>query len=179
MKIELKSNILLVRDLEDTIRATRKYTKGAFSKASKHPQKIQGEQFPSRVLTEYYEVYPDLEIGWDMRAGDAWAWVWGDVIHIDITFLYDYRDNKAKVTIHGGKDALENLKEGIPGFKSKLSEIEKVNKAQISNRDTAAKNISQKQLSAYTGGGNKMHITLKRITLQPTKSSYQRGDTTY
>ena len=123
MKTIYKSSILLVRDLEDTIRATRKYTQGAFSKAVKHPQKIQGEQFPSRVLTTYYEVYPDLEIGWDMRAGDAWAWVWGDVVHIDIIFLYDYRENKAKVTIHGGEDAMEKLKEGIPGFKAILAEI--------------------------------------------------------
>ena len=134
MKTELKSNILLVRDLEDTIRATRKYTKGAFSKVVSHP--IQGEQFPSRVLTEYYEVYPDLEIGWDMRAGDAWAWVWGDVVHIDITFLYDYRDNKAKVTIHGGKDAMEKLKDGIPGFKAILAMIDKANSVGVANKKT-------------------------------------------
>jgi len=135
MKTVYKSSILLVRDLEDTIRATKKYTKGAFSKAASHP--IQGEgQFPSRVLTEYYEVYPDLEIGWDMRAGDAWAWVWGDVVHIDITFLYDYRDNKAKVTIHGGKDAMEKLKEGIPGFKAILAMIGKTNSVGVADRKT-------------------------------------------
>ena len=134
IKTIYKSNILLVRDLEDTIRATKKYTKGAFSKAVSHP--IQGEQFPSKVLTEYYEVYPDLEIGWDMRAGDAWAWVWGDVVHIDITFLYDYRDNKAKVTIHGGKDAMEKLKEGIPGFKSILAMIDEANSVGVANKKT-------------------------------------------
>lgn len=137
MKTVYKSSILLVRDLEDTIRATRKYTKGAFSKANKRPQRIQGEgQFPSRVLTEYYEVYPDLEIGWDMRAGDAWAWVWGDVVHIDIIFLYDYRENKAKVTIHGGKDAMEKLKEGIPGFKAMLAMIDKANDAKATDAKT-------------------------------------------
>lgn len=134
MKTIYKSNILLVRDLEDTIRATRKYTKGAFSKTVSHP--IQGEQFPSKVLTEYYEVYPDMEIGWDMRAGDAWAWIWGDVVHIDITFLYDYRDNKAKVTIHGGKDAMEKLKDGIPGFKAILAMIDKANSVGVANRKT-------------------------------------------
>lgn len=120
MKTEFKSSILLVRDLEDTIRATKKYTKGAFSRADKQGQPIQGEQFPSRVLTEYYEVYPDLEIGWDMRAGDAWAWVWGDVVHIDMTFLYDYRDNKAKVTVHGGEGTVRELEAGIPGFRAAL-----------------------------------------------------------
>ena len=123
MRTEYKADILLVRDLEDTIRATKKYTKGAFAKATQHPTLIQGEQFPSKVLTEYYEVYPDLEIGWDMRAGDAWAWVWGDVVHIDVTFLYDYRDNKAKVTIHGGKGTVEELAGGIPGFRAVLERI--------------------------------------------------------
>jgi len=155
VKIEIKSNILLVRDLEDTIRATRKYTKGAFSKASKHPQRIQGEEFPSRVLTEYYEVYPDLDIGWDMRAGDAWAWVWGDVVHIDITFLYDYRENKAKVTIHGGRDAMEKLKEGIPGFKDILHMMDRAREASISNTRTVAEHAPQRQISVYAEGEKK------------------------
>jgi len=122
MKIEYKSNILLARDLEDTVRATKKYTKGAFSRTPQHP--IQGAEFPSKVLTEYYEVYPDLALGWDMRASDAWAWVWGDVTHIDVTFLYDYRVNRAKVTIHGGLDAVRELKAGIPRFKVVLAKIE-------------------------------------------------------
>lgn len=123
MRTEYKSDILLVRDLEDTIRATRKYTKGAFSRGVKHP--IQGvNQFPSKVLTEYYEVYPELELGWDMRAADAWAWVWGDVIHIDVVFLYDYRSNKARVVVHGGRDAVEQLRKGIPNFEEILNKIE-------------------------------------------------------
>jgi len=127
MKTEYKTNILAARDLEDTIRATKKYTQGAFARVQKHPTPIQGEQFPSRVLTEYYEVYPDLEVGWDMRAGDAWAWVWGDVVHIDMTFLYDYRYNKAKVTVHGGRDAVEKLEAGIPAFKEALNRITEAN----------------------------------------------------
>jgi len=153
VKTVYKSSILLVRDLEDTIRATKKYTKGAFSKAISHP--IQGEQFPSRVLTEYYEVYPDLEIGWDMRAGDAWAWVWGDVVHIDITFLYDYRDNKAKVTIHGGKDAMEKLKEGIPGFGAMIAMIDKANNVGVANRKTTD--------NRQTANNTSLQVTTKRI----------------
>ena len=125
MKTEFKGDVLLVRDAEDTIRATKKYTKGAFSKSVRHP--IQGEQFPSRVLTEYYEVYPDMEIGWDMRAADFWAWVWGDVTHIDVIFLYDYRVNKAKITVHGGKGAVKELRAGIPGFGDMLDKIESSN----------------------------------------------------
>lgn len=122
MKTEYKSDILLARELEDTVRATRKYTKGAFSRAQQHP--IQGDEFPSKVLTEYYEVYPDLELSWDMQAVDAWAWVWGDRTHIDVIFLYDYRNNKAKVTVHGGLGAVKELRSGIPGFKAVLAKIE-------------------------------------------------------
>ncbi len=137
MKIELKSNVLLVRDLEDVIRATRKYTKGAF-RAAKPQQPIQGEQFPSPVLTEYYEVYPDLELSWSMRATDAWAWVWGDVTHIDVVFLYDYRDNKAKVTIHGGEGAVRELTAGIPGFHAALERIKQSEASEDKKKDTGA-----------------------------------------
>jgi hypothetical protein len=139
MKIEYKSDILLARELEDTVRATRKYTKGAFSRPQQHP--IQGDEFPSKVLTEYYEVYPDLELGWDMQAGDAWAWVWGDRTHIDVIFLYDYRSNRAKVTVHGGLGAVKELKNGIPGFKAVLAKIEAVrNATENSEREVVGRN---------------------------------------
>ena len=138
MKTVFKGDVLLIRDLEDTIRATKKYTKGAFERAPKQPPPLQGAQgqFASKVLTEYYEVYPDLEIGWDMRADDAWAWVWGDVLHIDIIFLYDYRDNKAKITIHGGKEAVTELRAGIPGFQAALELV--VKQAETNNSKTKA-----------------------------------------
>lgn len=123
MKTECKCDILAARELEDIIRATRKYTKGAFSRVQQHP--IQGDGFPSKVLTEYYEVYPELELGWDMSATDAWAWVWGDVTHIDVTFLYDYRDNKARVTIHGGVGAVRGLTAGIPGFLAAFERVKR------------------------------------------------------
>ena len=121
MKNEIVGNIPAVRDVEDCIRATKKYTKGAFSKSIKYP--IQGESFPSKVLTEYYEVYPDLELSWDMFASDAWAWVWGDIAHIDVLFQYDYRINKAKVVIHGNDGVVDLLKEGIPGFSEALEKV--------------------------------------------------------
>ena len=163
MKTEIKSNILLVRDLEDTIRATRKYTKGAFSKASKHPQKIQGEEFPSRVLTEYYEVYPDLEVGWDMRAGDAWAWVWGDVVHIDVVFLYDYRENKAKVTIHGGKDALEKLKEGIPGFQAILVMMDRFRAARAASTKATTGGEKAADNGQTVNTNTSLQTTIRRV----------------
>jgi len=119
MRQEFVGDILSVRALEDCIRATKKYTKGVFSRLAKHP--VQGEDFPSKVLTEYYEVYPDTELHWDMPASDAWAWVWGDVPHIDVRFHYNYLRNRAMMVVYGDNGVLEMLKEGIPGFTDALA----------------------------------------------------------
>ena len=122
MKIEYTGNITEIRAVEDCIRATKKYTKGAFTKAAQHP--IQGEEFPSRVLTEYYEIYPDTEVGWDMSASAGWAWVWGDTPHIDVVFRYNYQRDKAIVIIHGGNGVVKLLGEGIPGFEEALGKVQ-------------------------------------------------------
>ena len=124
MRSEFVGSILAVRAVEDTIRATKKYTKGAFKSPVKHP--IQGEGFPSRVLTEYYEVYPDTELGWDMPASEGWAWVWGDTPHIDVLFKYNYQRDKAIVIIHGGNGVVKLLGEGIPGFEEALGKVVEV-----------------------------------------------------
>ncbi len=121
MRSEFVGSILAVRAVEDTIRATKKYTKGAFQKPIQHP--IQGEEFPSHVLTEYYEVYPDTEIGWDMPASEGWAWLWGDTMHVDILFKYNYHRNRAIVIIHGGDEIVKLLNDGIPSFGEALSKV--------------------------------------------------------
>lgn len=121
MRSEYRGELLAVRAVEDCIRATRKYTKGAFSRRSTAP--IQGDNFPSKVLTEYYEVYPELEISWDMPARQAIDWLWGDYVHIDVRFRYDYREGKAEVIIYGGQRAIEDLAKGIPGFKDYLDKV--------------------------------------------------------
>lgn len=120
-KNEFIGTILAVRAVEDTIRATKKYTKGAFSKPIQHP--IQGEEFPSKVLTEYYEVYPDLELSWDMPASQGWAWVWGDTPHIDVSFKYNYIRDLAMVVVHGGNGVVDLLGDGIPGFTDALAKV--------------------------------------------------------
>jgi len=121
MRSEFVGSILAVRAVEDAIRATKKYTKGAFQKPAQHP--IQGEDFPSRVLTEYYEVYPDTEVGWDMPASEGWAWLWGDTPHIDVLFRYNYQRDRAIVVIHGGNGVVKLLEEGIPGFGEALGRV--------------------------------------------------------
>ena len=121
MRNEFVGTILAVRAVEDTIRATRKYTKGAFSRPAQHP--IQGEDFPSRVLTEYYEVYPDIESVWDMSFIDAAFWLAGETPHIDVLFKYNYQRDKAIVIIHGSNGVVKLLGEGIPGFAESLGKV--------------------------------------------------------
>ena len=131
MKSEYNGSILAVRAVEDAIRATRKYTKGAFSRRAKHPQTpVQGDA-PSAVLTEYYEVYPDTDLEEILPLGKAFwetlAWLGGAIPHVDVRFLYDYRGgDKAKVVIWGGNGVIQALENGIPGFTEALAAV-KVN----------------------------------------------------
>jgi len=122
MRSEFTGSVLDVREAEDCIRATRKYTKGVLRRKQQHP--IQGEEFPSRAITEYYEVYPDTELSWDMLASDAWAWVWGDVPHVDVWFHYNYSRNEARIEIGGSNGIVEALRNGIPGLTEVLEKLE-------------------------------------------------------
>jgi len=120
MKYRLSGDIMSVRAVEDSIRATKKYTKGAFSKPIKHP--IQGEDFPSRILTEYYEVYPDVEeVTWDLFSPEFWSWL--RTRHVDVRFQYDYRQNMALMQVHGGEKAMTALNKAVPGFAEAVSGI--------------------------------------------------------
>lgn len=125
MRSEYSGNIQAVREVEDCIRATKKYTKGVFSRAKQHP--VQGQDFPSKMITEYYEVYPDFDLGqikplWDAIL-DTSDWLWGEVIHIDVIFKYDYRTNKAFIIIRGNKGVVDELSRGIPNFSEAMSRV--------------------------------------------------------
>lgn len=118
-----KGNIITVRAVEDCIRATRKYTEGITTMAKKHP--VQGEDFASKLFVKFYEVYPDLpeKISWDMPAGQAMDLLFGDLPRVDVEFMYDYRYNKARVTIRGGTAAVKELHSGIPDFFETLNGV--------------------------------------------------------
>lgn len=118
---EYSGDILLIRAVEDSIRVTKNYTEGVRTMRTKHP--IQGEEFESRSFCKKYEVYPDIELSWDMSASVWWAWVWGDVRHIDVVFNYDYRDNKASIIIADGPTAVKELANGIPNFSDALARV--------------------------------------------------------
>jgi hypothetical protein len=119
-RCEFTGAVLAVRAVEDCIRATKKYTEGIGTVRKKHP--IQGEDFPSKKFCKYYEVYPDMEIGWDMPASVTLDWLWGETPCIDVLFNYDYRINKASVILQNPGDAKE-LGKAIPGFEEMLAQI--------------------------------------------------------
>lgn len=121
MRTEFAGSILAIRAIEDCIRSTNKYTKGVFRRKVEHP--IQGAEFPSRVITEYYEVYPDMELSWDMPASDAWAWVWGDTPHVDVWFHYNYNKNSARMEVGGNNGVVEMLKGGVPGLAEAMEKV--------------------------------------------------------
>ncbi len=119
VRTEYSGNIARIRAVEDAIRATRHYTEGVSSLLARHP--IQGTDFPSRVLCKYYEVYPDIEVTWDMPAGVAVDWLWGEFMSIDVVFRYDYRVNQASVIVKGGRESIDKLSRTIPGFADALA----------------------------------------------------------
>lgn len=119
MRQETAGNIACIRAVEDCIRATRKYTEGIGTMRKKHP--IQGADFPSKVFVKYYEVYPETEIYWDMPAGVALDWLWGETPRVDVIFKYDYRSNKASVLVVDGNEAVKELEKNIPGFGEALA----------------------------------------------------------
>lgn len=118
---EFAGNILKVRAVEDCIRATKKYTEGIGTMRKKHP--VQGEEFPSKMFCKYYEVYPDVEVSWDMPAGVALDWLWREIPCIDVLFKYDYRANQASVIVKDGLVAVRELSRGIPCFSGALAEV--------------------------------------------------------
>ena len=121
MSSEFTGNIGCVRAVEDAIRATKKYTEGIGTIRIKHP--IQGEGFRSKVFCKYFEVYPQIEIDWDMPVGEALDWLWGDTPCIDVMFKYDYRVNKASISIRDGMEAVKELANSIPNFSDALARV--------------------------------------------------------
>lgn len=126
MRIEYKGDIADVRAVEDAIRATNKYTKGLFRSRDNHP--VQGNN-PSRVLTEYYEVYPDTDLVEKrplLEAIQAFIhWEWGRDSCVEVQITYDYRDGESsRVVIKGGMRAIMKLEGGIPGIKEALAALD-------------------------------------------------------
>ena len=122
---EYAGKIPFIRAVEDCIRATKKYTKGAFKGNIHHP--IQGEKFPSRVLFEYYEVYPEVEVRggafWDLPVGVALDWLWGDTPCVNVVFRYNYNENRASIKMEGGAEAVKLLAKSIPNFSKALADV--------------------------------------------------------
>lgn len=119
-KFEFTGTVIVVRAVEDSIRATRKYTEGLVNLIQRQ-YPIQGGNFPSKVFCKYYEVYPTVDLSWDMPVGVAVDWLWKDLPCVDVVFTYDYRSNKASVLVKNGQAAVEELRKTIPGFREALA----------------------------------------------------------
>lgn len=116
-------NIISIREIEDCIRATKMYAKKHWPRYK--PEAIQGEEFPSSVTTEYYEVYPDAESGLgNMDIVTAVFWLAGETPQYDVVFQYDYRGNKALVKFIDGEAGLRVLCKAMPTL---AGLVEKVN----------------------------------------------------
>jgi len=120
MESEFSGNIIGIRAVEDSIRATHKYTKGIFNKPH---YSIQGEDFPNRVVTEYYDVYPSMKIGWNMSIIDAAFWLGGNTPSRKVFFKYNYHTGKAWMFIKDGHNAIKELGKTIPGFSDALAKV--------------------------------------------------------
>ena len=120
---EFKGNIVNVRAVEDSIRATKNYTEGVKTIFKKHP--VQGTDFASPVFCKYYEVYPDMEISWDMPASKFLDWLWQQTPCIDVLFHYNYRENEAFIEVRDGASAVKKLASSIPGFSDALAKVVK------------------------------------------------------
>ena len=123
MRNEFTGDIISVRAVEDCIRASRKYTECLFTKINKHPEPIQGGDFPSRVVAKTYEVYPDVEVGWNMSIIDAAFWLADCPGHIDVRFTYSYPLNRARITVYGGSGVVQLLRDCIQGLGDLLTKL--------------------------------------------------------
>lgn len=125
MRTEFAGSILDVRAVEDTIRATHKYTEGLATRGATHP--LQGADFPSKVLTKHYEVYPGLDLEQERTFWEsaflASDWLWGDLPRVDVVFWYSYLGNKGKVIVQGGENIVALLRDSIPGFGGALDKV--------------------------------------------------------
>jgi hypothetical protein len=125
-RTEFAGNILTIRAVEDCIRASHKYSEGISSRLfSHHPS--QGERFPSRVLTKYYEVHPEIDLDqlrdfWDVAFTTS-DWLWGDPSMVNVLFRYNYATNRAWAYVYGGEPALLLLKDKIQGLTAALDSI--------------------------------------------------------
>lgn len=120
MKSEFSGNIINIRAVEDAIRASKQYTEGISTIRRHHPDSIQGDGY-SKVFHKHYEVYPGVEVNWNMPVNVAIDWLWGDTPRVDVEFRYDYRINKALVIVKNGPIAVKELAKTIPGFSDALA----------------------------------------------------------
>tara|TARA_Y100000310_G_scaffold344205_1_gene455710 strand:- start:299 stop:742 length:444 start_codon:yes stop_codon:yes gene_type:complete len=142
---KIKGNITQIRELEDSIRATNRYTEGLFTKKVKRPE--QGDM-PSRAFSRLLEVYLDaefMELDWDMAFMDYLnkSIEWFTSRATVIKFWYDYRDNKAEMSVE--ETRINIICDVIPGFAVSLAKIRQIPVEE--NRNDYARKVVLPELS--------------------------------
>lgn len=124
---KINGTILQIRELEDTIRSTKRYTENLFTDRRNHPEQGNGE--PSKAFTRTMEVYLDADYQEFDLAMDAselfqkkWDWITSRAIRV--RFWYDYREGKASIEVKSD-NVLCQLSKVIPGFSDAVGEINK------------------------------------------------------
>lgn len=117
---EFTGSVVAVRAVEDCIRATGKYSKFQITET-----KVLGADFPSKVLTEHYEVYPKLstKFGGDVRFPEAVDLFIGESPTVIVKFKYNYREDTASVIIKKGIPDIQLLIRGIDGFEASITKL--------------------------------------------------------
>lgn len=123
MRSVYNGNIGDIRAVEDAIRATKQYTEGVITMFKRHPTPVQGGEFPSKAFTKHYEVYPGVDIDWNMPVNTAIDWLWCDTPCVGVVFYYDYRRNRASCTIKDGPGIVKALTDNIPGLNEALAKV--------------------------------------------------------
>jgi hypothetical protein len=129
--MQIYGDIDSVRDVEDCIRATKRYA--VRMKKSNHP--IQGEEEPTSNFTIDYTVYIADDDTKLMNPNRPFIgeyiklYNWFISPSIEVHFTYDYRSNSAEIRCK--KEDIEELKEVIPGFQSKVSIIKESKNVKI------------------------------------------------
>lgn len=122
--LKINGSIAQIRDIEDTIRATKRYTEGLTMRRKDHPK--QGDDMPSSAFARTLEVYLDsdfTQFDWDMDIRELinkrleWLKSRATVLRL----WYDYPNNRASLHLHSY--AVENLCESIPDFEAALYKV--------------------------------------------------------
>jgi hypothetical protein len=117
--MKITGTIESVKAIEEAIKATKKAK--LFYNGGKQGKGVLGKEFNSQYYSMIYELYPDINFTFDSNytIDDALRWLVTE--GIAIRFLYDYRNNEARIKFNTLK--YDKLKLHIPNFDILLGKV--------------------------------------------------------